>query len=144
MYVVNDLVVRYEWCASHRGQASVSSISVIRRFWCLPGFFRSAKRRITATVKSRKVATVVGAITEQMLEPRPAFAECVQDQLSASGIRQIGRGEVDHQQSPVGAHRDVAFTSGDLLASIVAALRSLGRLHRLAIQDRAGQRASAS
>lgn len=51
----------------------------------------------------------------------------------------VGGRQVDHEEPPIGIHRDVAFPPDDLLAGVVAALFRVGRLHRLAVDEAAGR-----
>src|ERR1700677_519228 len=68
-----------------------------------------------------------------MFEPGPALAHAVEDDLGAGAVGDIGRGEVDHQQAPVGIHGDVALTADDLLAGIITSCFCFRRLDRLAV-----------
>ena len=64
---------------------------------------------------------VVGAIGEQMLDPRPTFADRVQYRLRAGAVSNIGRRQVHHQKAAIGIDCDVALATDDLLVGIVAA-----------------------
>ncbi len=80
-------------------------------------------------------SAVIGAVSEQVLQPRPAFADGAEDRLGSRGIGDVGGGEVDHQQRSVGIDGDMALAAGDLLARIVAAFLGIWRLDRLAVED---------
>src|SRR3954468_13830362 len=62
---------------------------------------------------------VIGAVGEQVLHPGPALADSVQNRLCAGAIADVGRGQVDHQQPPVGVNRDVAFAPHEFLARVI-------------------------
>jgi hypothetical protein len=46
-------------------------------------------------------------------------AVCITSRVSARAVRDVGGGEVDHQQTTVGVGGDMSFASNDLLASII-------------------------
>jgi len=88
-----------------------------------------------------ELGPVISAIGKQMLDPWPALANGVEDHLSAGAVGEIGRGEIDHQQSSVGIDDDVALSSDQLLGGVVAALSPRCRgFHCLAV-DHPGARA---
>ncbi len=82
-----------------------------------------------------ELAPVIGAVGEKMLQPRPAFADRIEDHLGACGIGDIGGGQVDHQEPPIGVDGDMAFAAHDLLPGVVASLFGARRLDRLAVDD---------
>lgn len=47
-------------------------------------------------------APVISAVGEEVLEPRPALADGIDDGLRSGAVRHIGRCKVDHQPPPVG------------------------------------------
>ena len=49
----------------------------------------------------------------EVADPGPALADAVEDRLGASAVGDVGGGEVDHQQPPVGIHGDVALAPHD-------------------------------
>lgn len=85
---------------------------------------------------SRGVAygVVAGAIGEQVLDPRPALADGVDDGLCPGIVRGVPCGQIDHQQPPVGISGDVALATADLLIGVIALHLRVGRFHRLAIE----------
>ncbi len=68
----------------------------------------------------QKSGPVVGTIGKQVLEPGPAFAEAIQDELSTGAVRNVGCCEVHHEQSPVRIDGDVPLAANDLLAAVLA------------------------
>src|SRR3972149_5866883 len=76
---------------------------------------------------------VIGAVSEEMLDPGPAAADRMQDELGAGAVGDVGRGQVDHEQTPVGIDGDVPFAPDHLLSRVIAAFLGSWRLHRLAV-----------
>jgi hypothetical protein len=68
---------------------------------------------------AHQFAPLIGPVREQVLEPRPAFADCLDDLLCARGILHVGGSEVDHQQPPVRIDHDVPLTALDLLGVLL-------------------------
>jgi len=91
-----------------------------------------------------ELGAVVGAIGEQVLEPGPALAHAVEDHLRAGAVRDVGGGEVDHQQTTVGVDGDMLLASDDLLASVITSCFRFRSLDRLAVDDAAGRARLAS
>src|SRR5260221_14643490 len=85
-----------------------------------------------------ELGAVVGAIGEQMLEPGPALAHAVEDHLRAGAVRDVGGGDVDHQQTTVGVDGDMSLASDDLLASVITSCFRFRSLDRLAVDYAAG------
>jgi hypothetical protein len=81
-----------------------------------------------------QLGAVIGAIGKQMLEPRPALADSVEDGLRSGAVGDVRRGQIDHQQSSVGIDGDVALATDDLLVGVIASRFSVGRFHRLAVE----------
>src|ERR1700692_4213996 len=52
-----------------------------------------------------ELGAVIGPVGEQMLQPWPALADTVQDHLSPGAVGNVGRSEIDHQESAVGVDR---------------------------------------
>lgn len=76
-----------------------------------------------------------------MLDPRPALADGVDDQLCPGAVGYVGRRQVDLQQAAVGVHRHVPLAADGLLGSVVAPPGTrCRRLDRLAV-DHAGREA---
>ena len=46
------------------------------------------------TIEPEPAGPVVGAVGEQMLDPRPALADGIEDHLGASAVGEIGRGQI--------------------------------------------------
>lgn len=67
---------------------------------------------------------VIGPISEEVLHPRPALADAVEDCLRAGAVGDVGRGKVHHEQPTIGVDSDMPLASNDLLGSIEAALAS--------------------
>jgi hypothetical protein len=82
-----------------------------------------------------ELGAVVGAIGEQVLEPGPALAHAVEDHLRAGVVRDVGGGEVDHQQITVGVDGDLSLASDDLLASVVTSCFRLRALFFQALEE---------
>src|ERR1700730_9334564 len=82
-----------------------------------------------------ELGALVGAIGEQVLEPGPALAHAVEDHLRAGAVRDVGGGEVDHQQTTVSVDGDMSLGSDDLLASVITSCFRLRSLDRLAVDD---------
>ena len=83
-------------------------------------------RRTISTTKSlarglvHELLAVIGAVGEEMFDPRPALADGVEDLLCASGVGDIRRCQIDHEQSSVRIHRNVALAPVDFLAGVIA------------------------
>ena len=85
--------------------------------------------------EAREPTMVVGAVGEQVLEPRPALEDGPHDLLGPWRVLHVGRGQVDHQQAPIRVHRDVALAPLGPLGHVVAAVTWRVRgLDRLAVQ----------
>lgn len=81
-----------------------------------------------------QLRSIVGAVGEEVLQPRPALAHCVEDHLRAGAVGDISGGQVDQQQTAIRVHRHMALAADDLFGGIEAALRARrGGLHRLAV-----------
>src|SRR5439155_7083451 len=78
---------------------------------------------------------VIGAVREEVLDPGPALADALEDRHRARTVGDVGAGEVDHQQSPVGIDRVMPLVPDDLLAGIVTPCFCMRGLHRLAVDD---------
>lgn len=90
---------------------------------------------VLVSSQTDELAAIVGAIGEEVLEPGPALADRLDDELGAGGILDIGGGQVKHQQVSVGVHGDVPLAVFGLLAGVVpTATRRAWRLDRLAVQ----------
>jgi hypothetical protein len=88
-----------------------------------------------------ELKSVIGAVCEQMLHPRPALANAIEYGLGAGAVGNVGGRNVDHQQGAIGIHGDMALAADDLLAAVKGSDRAGRRgLHRLAI-DYARRRA---
>ena len=79
---------------------------------------------------------VVGGVGEQVLHPGPTLADGVQDGLGSGAVGEVGRGQTNHQEPPVGVHRDVALAADDLLGPVVTACRPLRGFDGLAVDHR--------
>lgn len=62
---------------------------------------------------------VIGAIGEQMLDPRPALAHALQNRLGTGAVGDIGGRQIDHQKPPIGIDGDVALAADNLLVRVV-------------------------
>lgn len=88
-----------------------------------------------------QLPAVVGAIGEQMLDPRPSLSGRIEDHLRLGTVGNVGQGKVDHQQAPIGVDHNVPLTPNSLLGGVIALLGTgCGRLDSLAVDD-AGTRA---
>jgi hypothetical protein len=54
-----------------------------------------------------------------VFDPRPAFADAIQDGLSSGAVGDVGGSQVDHQQPAIGIDRDMTFAANNLLARVV-------------------------
>ena len=54
-----------------------------------------------------------------MLDPRPAFADRIEDLSRAGAVGDIRRREVHHEQAAVGIDGDVALATDELLGAVV-------------------------
>ena len=73
-----------------------------------------------------QLAAIVSPIGEEVLQPRPALADCVEDHLGTGAVRYIGGGQIDHQQPAITVDGDMTLAADDLLAGIVAPLTRAG------------------
>ena len=80
---------------------------------------------------------VIGAVSEQMLEPGPALAHALEDHLGAGAAGDVGGGEIDHQKATVGIDSDMTLSADNLLAGVITSFFSFRRLDRLAVDDAA-------
>lgn len=62
---------------------------------------------------------IIGAVGEEVLDPRPALADGVKDRLRSGAVRDVGGRQTNHQEPSVGVDRDVPLASDDLLARVV-------------------------
>lgn len=85
--------------------------------------------------QARKLATVVGAVSEQVAQPGPAVANGLEDEFGPGRVLNVGRARFDHQQASTRIDRNVALASPGSLGRIVAATaRRIRGLDRLAVQ----------
>ena len=56
-----------------------------------------------------ELAAVVGAVGQEMLQPRPALADVGEDHLGSGAVGDVGGGEVGHQELAVGVDGNVAL-----------------------------------
>ena len=57
---------------------------------------------------AHQLAPIVGAVGEQVPQPRPALADGRDDPLrTRRRVLDLGRGQVDHQEPPARVHHDV-------------------------------------
>ena len=66
-----------------------------------------------------ELGAIIGAIGEEVLDPGPAAADRMQDELGARTVGDVRRRQVDHEETPVGVDCDVALAPGDLLARVI-------------------------
>ena len=85
-----------------------------------------------------ELGAVIGPVGEQMLQPRPALADTVQDHLSPGAVGNVGRSQIDHQELAIGVDGDVALATHDLLAPIVSPCFRFRSFDRLAVDDAPG------
>lgn len=71
-----------------------------------------------------ELAAIINAVSEQVLDPRPSFANGLQHRLCAGTIGDTDRREVYQQQPAIGVDGDMALAADDLLAVVEAALRA--------------------
>ena len=69
-----------------------------------------------------ELGAVIGAVGKEMLDPGPALADCMQDELGAGTVSDVRRRRIDHEQASIGIRRDVSLASDDLLSRVIAAL----------------------
>ncbi len=58
-----------------------------------------------------QLAPVVGAVCEEVLQPRPGFADRILDHLRARRVRDVRRRQVDHAQATVALCGGLAMAS---------------------------------
>src|ERR1700738_1142566 len=80
-------------------------------------------------------ATIVGAIGEEVLHPRPALADRIEDRLRSGAVGNVRRRQVHGEQTPIRVHGDMAFAADDLLSRVITALFRHRRLDGLAVDD---------
>src|SRR4028119_903181 len=81
---------------------------------------------------------VIGSIGKEMLNPRPARADRIEDRLGTGGVGEVSRGEVHHQEAPVRIDSDMTLAPDHLLGSVKAPRFGVGRLDGLAVEQAAG------
>src|ERR1700733_6019365 len=62
---------------------------------------------------------VICAVSKQMLDPRPALAQSLQNRLGSRAVGDVGSGQFDHQKPPISIDSDMTLAANDLFASIV-------------------------
>ena len=82
-----------------------------------------------------KTTTIIGSVGKEVLDPRPALADGVQDWLGTGAIGNVRCRQVHGEQTPVGVHRDMAFAPDDLLPGIVTTRFGHRGLDRLAVDN---------
>lgn len=83
---------------------------------------------------------VIGAVREQVLDPRPSLADRVQDHLRSDAVGDVRWYQVDHQQASVRIHGDMLLAPDNLLSSVVTYCFRVRCLDALAV-DHPGRRA---
>lgn len=83
---------------------------------------------------------IVGAISEQMLHPRPALAQGIQDYRRTGAVGDVCGRQVHHQQAAVGVDGDKALAPDHLVVRVVTPCFCRHGFDRLAVDD-AGTRA---
>lgn len=104
------------------------------------GLFVSAaddfKDEVTIGGSVHEAGTVICAVGEWMFEPGPALADSRDYGLGTGAVRDVGGGQIDHQQPAIGVYGDVTLATDNLLSSIVATLFSRWRLDGLTVDHR--------
>ena len=93
-----------------------------------------AKRRLV-----EQPGAVIGAIGEQMLEPRPTLADGVEDRLRTGAVGDVRCGQVHHQQPSVGVDGDMTLAPDDLFVGVVASCLGVRCFDGLAVKHAAGR-----
>lgn len=97
------------------------------------------QHEVTVSTGVLQFGSGIRSVAEQVFEPRPAFADGGHDLLGPGAVRDIGGGQVQHQEAAIRIHRDVPFAPLDPLAGVIPVAAFSGRrLDRLAVHDRRG------
>lgn len=82
---------------------------------------------------------VVSPVGEQALHPGPALADRIQDHLRARAVGDVGRGQIDHQQTSVRIHGNMPLAPDDLLAGVITSCLRMRCLDALAVDHPGGR-----
>lgn len=82
------------------------------------------------------MTAIISAVGKQVPDAGPAFADRIENGLSAGAVGDVGRRQVDQQQATAGIDGDMALATDDLLGPVEAA-GATGRrgLDRLTVDD---------
>ena len=107
----------------------------------LLAFFAKRSNRPTAT---STVATPNVRLTSTQAVWFAQMADIPRVTTSQTDLRDVGGGEVDHQQTTVGLDGDMSLAPDDLLASVITSCFRFRSLDRLVVDDAAGRARLAS
>ncbi|BAT20526.1 hypothetical protein Asbog_02271 [Asaia bogorensis NBRC 16594] len=81
---------------------------------------------------------IISSVCDKMFHIRPSFADGIKDHLPSRAIWNISWHQPDQKQSAICVNRDMALTTGDLLACVITTDAGMRSLDTLAVDDTNG------
>jgi hypothetical protein len=62
-----------------------------------------------------KLEALTGPVGEEAFDPRPAFADAIENDLATGAVADVGGGQLGHQEAPVGIDRYMTLAPDNFL-----------------------------